>query len=102
LDSLLILATPFAVRSFLLAYMCACVYVCVCVSVLETELGLTLAKQALYHLSHFASHFCAGCLLSSLASLNHNLPICTSFVAGMTGHTPTQTLVEMGSYELFA
>jgi hypothetical protein len=31
-------------------------------------LSLMLARQALYHLSHSASHFCVGCLIFDIRS----------------------------------
>jgi hypothetical protein len=53
--------------------------------------GCTLARQELYHWSHAPSPFCISYFLKRvlLLCLHSNLPIHTSYVAGMTGTCTT-------------
>jgi hypothetical protein len=55
--------------------------------------GLTLFRQALDHLSHFASPFCFVYFwdivsLYAQVGLDYNPPVCASCVAGVTGALP--------------
>jgi hypothetical protein len=79
----------------LISYMCCLGFLFCFVSLDSTggwSQGLTLARQASFHLSHSISLFCVGYFwdrssLWAWAGLDHGPPICPSHVAGMTGCT---------------
>jgi hypothetical protein len=66
--------------------------------------GLALARQAVYHLNHVFLALCQRRFyVYILADLDHNPPIYTSHIAGITGmyHHTQLLLVEMGILKSF-